>query len=120
MVDGTHKVAVPEFLTCKVAVPEFLTCKVAVPEFLVLPAMAYVDLNPIRAKMADTPESSAYTPVAERIATLRRAHSWTPTFSAGRAGGRQHDLQADAAQRGMTDYDPLVIRYLERRLTAAL
>jgi len=40
-------------------------------EQAVLTAMAYVDLNPIRAKMADTPETSAYTSVAERIAGLR-------------------------------------------------
>jgi REP element-mobilizing transposase RayT len=41
-------------------------------EQAVLTAMAYVDLNPIRAKMAETPEASAYTSVAERIAELRR------------------------------------------------
>jgi len=39
-------------------------------EQAVLTAMAYVDLNPIRAKMAETPEASAYTSVAERIAEL--------------------------------------------------
>jgi len=41
-------------------------------EQAVLTAMAYVDLNPIRAKMADTPETSDYTSVAERIAALRK------------------------------------------------
>jgi hypothetical protein len=40
-------------------------------EQAVLTAMAYVDLNPIRAKMAETPETSDYTSVAERIAALR-------------------------------------------------
>ena len=29
--------------------------------------MAYVDLNPVRANMADTPESSAYTSVNKRV-----------------------------------------------------
>ncbi|MFO8005071.1 transposase [Thioalkalivibrio sp.] len=41
-------------------------------EQAVLTAMAYVDLNPIRAKLAETPETSDYTSVAERIAGLRK------------------------------------------------
>src|SRR5690606_36167965 len=36
----------------------------------VLTAMAYVDLNPIRANIAATPETSGYTSVAERIALV--------------------------------------------------
>ena len=40
-------------------------------EQAVLTAMAYVDLNPIRAKVAATPEASEYTSVAERIAGLQ-------------------------------------------------
>ena len=45
----------------------------------VLTAMAYVDLNPIRAKLAETPETSEYTAIAERLAELQgrvpEAHS---------------------------------------------
>jgi REP element-mobilizing transposase RayT len=36
-------------------------------EKAVLTAMAYVDLNPIRAKMASTPESSNYTSIQQRL-----------------------------------------------------
>lgn len=42
-------------------------------EQAILTAMAYVDLNPIRAKMAETPEASAHTSVAERMAALKPA-----------------------------------------------
>jgi REP element-mobilizing transposase RayT len=40
-------------------------------EQAILTAMAYVDLNPIRAAMAETPEESEHTSVAERIRALR-------------------------------------------------
>ena len=37
-------------------------------ESALINTMVYIDLNPIRAKIAETPESSAYTSIAERIA----------------------------------------------------
>ena len=40
-------------------------------EQAILAAMVYVDLNPIRAQMAETPEDSEHTSVAERIAQLK-------------------------------------------------
>jgi len=54
-------------------------------EQAILTAMAYVDLNPIRAKMADTPESSDYTSVAERIAGLRKEPDATASSPEDRA-----------------------------------
>ncbi len=39
-------------------------------EAALLAAMAYVDLNPVRAGIAETPEASAYTAIQERIQAL--------------------------------------------------
>src|SRR5690606_38732323 len=41
----------------------------------ILTAMAYVDLNPVRAGIASTPEDSAFTSIYERIRRLERVPS---------------------------------------------
>ncbi len=48
-------------------------------EGAVLSAMAYVDLNPIRAKVANTPEESEFTSIYERINEMAKSFKKKPT-----------------------------------------
>jgi hypothetical protein len=71
--------------------------------------MAYVDLNPIRAKMAETPESSDYTSVAERIAGLGEE----PDATASSPEGRVPLMPFDATARMATAIPFAFEDYLE-------
>jgi len=47
-------------------------------ESALIACMAYVDLNPVRAKIADTPEDSAYTSIRERLLAFARRKRGRP------------------------------------------
>ncbi len=56
-------------------------CRALADEAAVLTAMVYVDLNPIRAGLAATPETSAYTSAQQRIARQQTTTGWDETFT---------------------------------------
>ena len=66
-------------------------------EQAVLTAVAYVDLNPIRAQMADTPEESEHTSVAERIAALKPRHGTQSKPATRKTPSKTQSARANAA-----------------------
>ena len=58
--------------------------------------MAYVDLNPIRAGINNTPETSAYTAIEERI-----HHYWSQTRQKPKQVRRYQTQQASPLGQGL-------------------
>lgn len=67
-------------------------CQPLLDEAAILACAAYVDLNPVRAGIAETPEASDYTSVQDRIESEKQARA---SRNATRPwGGRRNDKQA--------------------------
>jgi hypothetical protein len=64
-------------------------------EAAVLTAMAYVDLNPIRARLATVPEDSAFTSIAERLKAVRDGDDPSTETVAGLPSGDRSTIAAD-------------------------
>jgi len=75
-------------------------------EGAVLACMAYVDLNPIRAGIAQTPEQSDYTSVKERIEITATTASLTPINAVKNQTPSIHTAQINAI--AFTDYLKLI------------
>ena len=74
-------------------------------ETAVLSCMAYVDLNPIRAKMADTPEQSDYTSIKQRI---KAAGKGSIPKTLARFQGNEKKGQKDGIPCSLENYIELV------------
>ncbi|WP_342609628.1 transposase [Vibrio tritonius] len=75
-------------------------------EKALLAAMAYVDLNPVRAKMVDTPEKSDFTSIKARLLSLEKGKTTTPSL-ANFIGYAHHD-KAQGIPFQLSDYLELV------------
>ncbi|WP_068718271.1 transposase [Vibrio tritonius] len=75
-------------------------------EKALLAAMAYVDLNPIRAKMADTPEQSNFTSIKARLTSLEKGKITTPSLA--NFMGYEHQDKTQGIPFRLSDYLELV------------
>lgn len=75
-------------------------------EKALLSAMAYVDLNPIRANMASTPEQSDFTSIKARLTSLERGETTTQTLA--NFIGYEHQGKTHGIPFRLSDYIELV------------
>jgi hypothetical protein len=70
-------------------------------EAAVLTAMAYVDLNPIRARLATVPEDSAFTSIAERLQKAGEAEDGSRVSAADASGNAGAILETAGPPAGV-------------------
>jgi hypothetical protein len=74
-------------------------CQKLADETAILACSAYVDLNPVRAGVAETPEKSQYTSVYERVAAQKAAQKERARAKLRkRRGGRRRSAGAGQGQ----------------------
>lgn len=82
-------------------------CQALLDEKALAACMAYVDLNPVRAKIAPTPEASEFTAVRERIRQRQRQPSEQPVYLMPFAGNPRQTMPKGLPFR-LDDYLELV------------
>ena len=82
-------------------------CQALLDEQAVAACLAYVDLNPIRAGIANSPESSDHTSVQKRIRAAKSDSPYQPDYLLPFVGNSRKD-QPDGLQFNLQDYLELV------------